>query len=115
MNATIEICTNNEFIRDSILDPDAFDSELWGDEAAREWHGEFCQRLELAGFNTRNAQGQRVLLHGWNGANTWANSGSGWGTFDELTEGEVDQIIALCDEAVETVQANPAWQPNDSE
>lgn len=106
-NTTIEFCTNHEYIREYILSRDLEDA--FAHEAAAEWCDEFIRRAEAAGFETEQARGQRAMFHGWNGANTFAHKGAGWGTFDALTPGQIESLDRFSAEAAEAVNANPNW------
>lgn len=96
---TLEINTNNEWLRAfSAID---FSDIAHSDEndAAEDFTRTLRRKLEDLGFETIRAQGQRSLLHGWNGANTFTHKIGPVGTFDELTDGEEEAIQTAINEA----------------
>lgn len=100
----IEVCSNNEWIADG------WDLRVWENEAAEEWFGEVCRRIDDEfGFDTSiAARGQRRMCHGWNGANTFSRKESGLGTFDVWTDEEWGRAVAIADEVASDVQTR--WQ-----
>ena len=93
---TLEICSNTEWLREHgrlniNLIPDGME-----DEAADDFGGNLHRCLTGRGFKTESARGQRMLYHGWNGANLFKHSFGAVATFDELTaeqEAEIEQAV----------------------
>ena len=106
---TIEVCTNNEYIGEYLLGADSVDLDNYRDAAGNHWHALVCNKLEDAGFQVVNARGQRMLFHGWHGTNTWSHHGRGWGTFDTLTDEQVELIDQVVDEAAVEMRKNPRY------
>lgn len=77
---TFEVCCNTEWLREN------FTGAEFGDETAELAESELHSRLSAAGFETERAKGQRIMYHGWNGANTFRHLLGPVGTFDSLTK-----------------------------
>jgi len=56
-------------------------------------------RLEDAGYTVEYADGQRSLLHGWNGYSGFSHKNGPIGTFDTLSDDQTDEINRLICEA----------------
>ena len=113
----LEICTSLEWWRvNSPLDFDGIaDSD--GDDAAQDFRDQFIVALEDAGHEVEHSKGERCLLHGWNGANTFERKGCGVGTFDEVSNAEWDAIGVIFNNVVdpwqkewEEIAMRNAWQ-----
>lgn len=97
----IEICNNNEWLE--VFGPlDGCDPI---DEAAADWWHKLSDAIEseFPDVETQIPSGQRVLLHGWNGVNTFARKFSGIGTFDEFTDSEWDRITEIVCEVGQSI------------
>ena len=89
---TIEINSSNEWLEVfSGLDFEGVD-ESDTDEAAKCFTNHLHELLAEVGFATAPAKGQRITCHGWNGANTFRTKIGPCGTFDELTDAEMNLI-----------------------
>lgn len=92
---TLEVCYNNEAIREWCgFDLSGIEESLQH-EAADELRSELDRRLNDAGYATEWAKGNRVLCHGWHGANTFTHKLGAVGTFDDLTEAQRDDIFEI--------------------
>jgi hypothetical protein len=96
---TLEINTNNEWLRvfssvDFSEIPDTDEND-----AADDFTNTLWRKLETAGFDVERAKGQRSLLHGWNGANTFATKIGPIGTFDHLSSDEESAIRKAIEES----------------
>lgn len=101
---TLEICTNTEWLREHAginLDriEDGSENDAADDFCRRLWN-----RLESAGYTVERAKGQRMTLHGWNGANTFRHKLGPVGTFDNLTAEQESDIFGMIAEAQESVE-----------
>jgi len=89
----IEICNNEEWLTvfGPLCDLENTDCES---EACRDWWTKLSNRIEsrFSDVETQTPCGQRILCHGWNGANTFRRIFSGMGTFDEFSGDEWDEI-----------------------
>ena len=110
--ATLEICSNTEYLA-QCLDADAI-RDGYENEAGDYFGGELHRRLMAAGYDTESAKGQRILYHGWNGANTFTHKLGPVATFDELTAEEIDQIEAIIGEAKADAELMFAPVPEES-
>ena len=95
----LEICTNTEWVRDS-LDLEGV-PEVDHNEAANDFTNKLWNALESAGFEVEGAKDQRRMFHGWNGANTFRHKFGNVATFDELTQGEQAAIYTAMETAEE--------------
>jgi hypothetical protein len=96
---TIEVCDNAEWLANFGPLADLGHGSRYESDAADEWHAEVCRRLEIeiGGVDTVTPRGERTLLHGWNGANTFERKGCGLGTFDQFDAAEWDRAVAISD------------------
>jgi len=102
---TLELCTSTEWLRENAgLCLDDIEDGL-ENTAAEELHARLYGGLEAAGYNVENAKGQRILYHGWNGANTFTHLMGPVGTFCKLTKKQQDEIYAIIDRARKAVQS----------
>jgi hypothetical protein len=63
----IEYCTNSEWLAAGICDQ--FDVDhAWLDEVANAYTNEAVRAAESRGVTVEAASGQRIMFHGWNGA-----------------------------------------------
>lgn len=121
----IEICTNDEWYR--VFGPLECGVEDDTEEATKEYQRVAIDRLEMddraAEFEIVTAQGQRMMCHGWNGAQ-WENraTGAGYhiggiGTFAALTDEEIaaidDAHEAATDAANKIIAINTATEDED--
>ncbi len=90
-----------------MLDPERVDLDGWEAEASADWYGRVESALERLGYETECARGQRILYHGWNGANTFARKDAGLGTFDALS----DEEWAACEAAAYAATVAVAGPP----
>ncbi len=106
MSRTIEVCSCTEWICDRLLSDLGLDS-CWKEEAATEWHGAVCDRLEreLHDVVATRPDGERILFHGWNGENKFHHKGCGLGTFDDFTDEEWDKAEEIAREVADVVLA----------
>jgi len=93
----LELCTNNEAIRDWCgLDWEGIEE---GDYAANEASEQFTaaawEALEAAGYEVERAKGQRSTCHGWNGANTFRWKRGPLGSFEVPTEQQQEEIATI--------------------
>lgn len=100
--ATFEVCSNTEWLR-GVLDIDAIE-DGYEDDAANCYASELHRLLCDAGFQTERAKGQRILFHGWNGANTFKHLLGPIGTFDDLTTEEKDSAWAAIEAAKKSAE-----------
>jgi hypothetical protein len=90
----LELCTNTEWLQNHWLDLSGV-SESNHEDAANEAYRVLDRALEDAGYETIRAQGQRVMFHGWNGANTFRWKYGPVGTFEALTIEQRDAIAEI--------------------
>lgn len=102
---TLEVCTNNEAIREYCGLSFGYIEDGMEREAADFFCDELMGRLQAAGYEVTRAAGHRSLCHGWNGANTFTHKAGAVGTFDTLTAEQESEIDRLQDEAAEAMQA----------
>lgn len=99
-----EICTNTEWLRENTrLNLEAIRDGAEND-AADMIADELFRRLDLAGYETERAQGQRASYHGWNGANLFAHKLGPVGTFSPITAEQAAEIEAIVAAAVEAAE-----------
>lgn len=102
---TLEVCSNTEWLRENAgLDLSRIEESLQND-AAEALRSELHERLNAAGYETRSAKGQRVLYHGWNGANTFTRKMGPVGTFDALTDSQFSEVCEITGEATDAIMA----------
>ena len=87
----IEYCTNSEWLCQRLDLPEG--SECWQNEIAKVYIDEATSKLEqdirIINFDLDRARNQRILYHGWNGAQFTHFMGI-FGSFTKLTTNEVD-------------------------
>lgn len=102
---TLEICRNTEWLRENAgLDLSRIEESMQND-AADALGSELHDRLNAAGYETCNAKGQRILFHGWNGANTFAHKMGPVGTFCKLTDAQFSEVCKITGEACDAIMA----------
>ena len=103
MTRKIEICSNTEwlFVFGPLEEPE--DGHLSQDEIAGDWWSKVAAAIEdhLDDVRCINPRGQRILCHGWNGANTFTRCNSGLGTFDTFTDAEWSILEDIATDAAE--------------
>ncbi len=90
----IEVCSNTEWWR--TLGPA---SDIEDDARIRGIINDIHDAIADLGHEPSRPHGQRILLHGWNGAHAWTHRGPGIGTFAEFTADEWKAV----EEAVDAV------------
>jgi len=106
MSRIIEVCFSNEWL--TLYGPlsDLGTESDHQDEAGNEWFTKVIRRLEAElDVETISAQGQRMFCHGWNGANTFSRKGDGFGTFDDFTDEEWNQVEAIATDVADEIVA----------
>ena len=98
---TIEVCKCTEWLRSNCLGVTGTDA----DDAANELSNRVLVGLLDAGYQTTHPHGQRILFHGWNGAR-WRWRYGPAGTFDQVTDVQKSQIMAIVDAAEASVRAD---------
>lgn len=112
---TLEICSNTEWLREMAgLSLDRIADGLEND-AAEEFGREIDRRLSALGYGCISPRGQRVLYHGWNGANTFAHKLGAVGTFSPLSAEQQEEIFAAQTAAEEDIYARFAPEPESEE
>ncbi len=103
---TLEFNTNNEWLV-------AFSSvdfseipERDREKAADQFTFDLSRNLADKGFNVERARGQRSTCYGWNGFRTFKHKLGPVGTFDDLTEEQINQIWEAIYEAQSTMIAD---------
>jgi len=93
----IEVCSNCEWWR--VMGPA---SDIEDDDDIREMIGDIHYAIAGLGHEPSRPHGQRILLHGWNGAHSWARHHRGVCTFSHFTADEwkavEDAVDAVIDE-----------------
>jgi hypothetical protein len=112
MTTKLEICSNSEWLS-QCLDADSI-RDGYEDEAGNYFAAELHRRLMAAGYETESARGQRMLYHGWNGANTFAHKIGPVATFDTLEPAEESEIEGIVSAAKADAEAAFAAQPDDT-
>lgn len=98
---TIEVCRNQEWLTNNgpqgLRDLD--------NDCADEWFGDVCRQLRdmFPRDEVVAAKGQRVLYHGWNGANTFNRKESGLGTFDVFTDDEWEAAVEIAEKVADQI------------
>jgi hypothetical protein len=100
----LELCTHNEALREwcGLNWEGIEESDYAAREAAEQFSEAVWNALESAGYEVRNAKGQRNTCHGWNGANTFRWRTGPVGSFEQPTiveEREIRDIIDRCNAA----------------
>lgn len=97
----IEVCSNEEWLENNAgLDLDIIPEGDWED-AANFLGNQIHLELEIMGFETISARGQRILYHGWNGANIFRHKMGPVGTFDRLSEKQISKIYKALELALD--------------
>ena len=95
----LELCTNNEAIRDWCgLDWEGIEEgDYAANQAAEQFASAVWNALESAGYDVEHAKGQRSTCHGWNGANMFRWRSGPVGSFDVPTAEQAEEIRDIID------------------